>query len=78
MKITSEPPLINPNRKVSNTEEAEDAIMHLIFRAWVRRQNRIDVTIILENGVKNTFTHHQGDSFIDFAKKLLDEAKKHL
>lgn len=78
MEIKTDPAFINPYHKVSNIDEAEDAIMHIMLMTWGRCLNRIDVTIILENGVKKTFTHHLGDSLIDFAKKLLDETRKHL
>jgi len=78
MEITADPPITGLYRKVSNEDEAEDAILHIILTTWGRCLNRVDVTITLSNGVKNTFTHHRGDSLIDFAKKLLDETKKHL
>jgi len=78
MEITTEPPVINLHKQVSNEDEAEDTIMHIILMTWGNCLNRVDVTITLPNGIKRTFTHHRGDSLIDFAKKLLEETKKHL
>lgn len=78
MVFSTEPPFMNPYRQVNNICEAEDSVIHIILMTWGRRLKRVDVTITLTNGVKNTFTHYRGDSLVDFAKKLLEEAKKHL
>lgn len=78
MEITTEPSCINPFSKVSNIDEAEDAIIHIILMTWGRCLESIKVKMTLANGVNNTFMYHRGDSLIDFAKKLLEESKKHL
>ena len=77
MIFTTQPPL-KTFGKVTTVERAEEVILKIIHIARITKIERLDVKITIENGIYNTFAYHRGDSLINFAKKLLDEAQKHL